>query len=227
MIKKGHHKFWPWKWKYFRKNIIQKSWTAKILSVHPKLERQVSFPPHVHVKPRLEIFLSQSVPYIQTTGAYFSLYLLPLFHEPQALFLFFFISDLFLLLLSVILLSQLISPINSHLLHHLHRLSFLSEALERPVALQLIPTSNEWVFCLLYMYNRANHSAEPDLLSLVSVSAAHSLWLVRRLGMVSRLRCVWRQWPTRLYFSLVLRAHCLTEVGLGTLLSRLHWRDAI
>jgi len=35
--------------------------------------------------------------------------------------------------------------------------------------------------------------------------------------MVSRLRCVWRQWTTLLYSSLALRPHCLTEVGLGVL----------
>jgi len=39
--------------------------------------------------------------------------------------------------------------------------------------------------------------------------------------------CVWRQWPTLLYSSLALRPHCLTEVGLGALLSRLPWRGAI
>jgi len=35
------------------------------------------------------------------------------------------------------------------------------------------------------------------------------------------------QWTTLLYSSLALRTHCLTEVGLGALLSRLHWRGAI
>src|SRR6218665_3598616 len=56
---------------------------------------------------------------------------------------------------------------------------------------------------------------------LLSDSAEPSLWLVRRLGMISRLRCVLRQWRTLLYFSLALRPHRLTEVGLGALLSRL------
>src|SRR6218665_1462462 len=68
-------------------------------------------------------------------------------------------------------------------------------------------------------------SAQAELLvpvhGLLSDSAAPSLWLVRWLGMVSRLRCVLRQWPTLLYSSLALRPHCLTEVGLGALLSRL------
>src|SRR6218665_194359 len=36
-----------------------------------------------------------------------------------------------------------------------------------------------------------------------------------------------QKWPTLLYISLVLRPHCLTEVGLGALLSKLPWRGAI
>jgi len=52
-------------------------------------------------------------------------------------------------------------------------------------------------------------SAQAQLLvpvhGLLSDSAAPSLWLVRRLGMVFRLRCVWRQFPTPLYFSQALR----------------------
>ena len=48
-------------------------------------------------------------------------------------------------------------------------------------------------------------SAQAQLLvpvrGLVSDSAEPSLWLVLRLGMVSRLRCVWHQWHTALFLS--------------------------
>jgi len=80
----------------------------------------------------------------------------------------------------------------------------------------------------LLLFSVVSHctpSAQAELLvperGLLSDSAEPSLWMVRRLGMVSWLRCVLLQWPTLLYFDLVLRPHCLTKVGLGALLSRL------
>ena len=62
---------------------------------------------------------------------------------------------------------------------------------------------------------------------LLSDNATPSLWLVWWLGMVSRFRCIWRQWATLLYFSLALRPQSLTEFGLWALVSRLPWRSAI
>jgi len=49
----------------------------------------------------------------------------------------------------------------------------------------------------------------------------------REISSISCNSCVWRQWTTLLCSSLALRPHCLTEVGLGALLSILPWRGAI
>jgi len=40
--------------------------------------------------------------------------------------------------------------------------------------------------------------------------------LAGQLAMIARLRCIWRQWATLLYVSLVLRPHCFIEVGVGS-----------
>jgi len=74
----------------------------------------------------------------------------------------------------------------------------------------------------VFLQQKPGGVTSPPVHGLLSDSAALSVWLVRRLGIVSRLRCVWRQWATP-----ALRPHYLTEVGLGALLSRLPWRGAI
>src|SRR6218665_2262558 len=89
------------------------------------------------------------------------------------------------------------------------------------------PISGNFVAPLL-LFSVVSHCAlllrrscwSPDC-RLLSDSAEPSLLLVRRLGVIFGFPSPSRQWPTLLYFSLVVRPHCLTEVGLSALLSRL------
>ena len=55
--KNGHQKFWPWKWEFFPKNVIQKSRSAKLFSSSPNsalgLHHWVEGRCHWNASPRL------------------------------------------------------------------------------------------------------------------------------------------------------------------------------